>query len=361
MFNSIVNWLGIKTKRNKNTKKKSKSKARGVFECMKNIDDTEALQKLIEIPPKSDEQRMLTDEKGPPLFVLHIKNHQLLYYVVMLFFTVNLRMSYIFTRDVFWRVSLPVVFVTGFVFFRWRWRSNLVWFCIHIVMLIQNLYDLATGGNHYLPSWFVIYPTAPLIICGSIENILFLLSNDPETEKHINLVRKRSQNMNLDSIDNYSELRNKQREDRALRLKLAFINLFVDKDVRSFYPIAFEIYMMACALFLPISGGGIAARNCVTDIYALLLWIAFVVSEDAKTRIYKKMFKLPSHIVKIIYLLYVPPVFWINITILIIMNILVISDINKRDKFVIVWIIATANAILYANISVLNICPLMYY
>jgi len=361
MFNSIVQWISNKTKTNKNTKKrpktKGKNKTQSVFECMKTSEakpvDTESLQKLIETPQKSDEQRMLTDEKGPPLFVLHIKNYQLLYYAIMLFFTMNLRMSYIFTRPVFWRWSAPIVLTTGFVFFRWRWRSNLVWFCIHLIMLVQNIYDIATGGEHYLPSWFVLYPTAPLVVCSCFENILFMLSNDPEMEKHITLVKKYAGNARLDTIENYNELRTKQREDRLLRWKLVFMNLFIDKDVRDFYPIGFEMYM-------PINGGGIVFRNCVSDIYGLLLWIMFVLSEDAKTRTYKKMFKLPSHIVKIVYVLYTPPEFWINISLLIVMNILVISDMNKRDKFIFIWIIAVCNAILYSNISVLNTCPLMY-
>lgn len=365
MFNTLKQWWGKQTDKNKkakkNTKSKNKRKSAIALKCMNQTEapdtDIEAQQQLI---PKV-EKRMLTDEKGPPIFLLHIKNYQLVYYVIMLFFTMNLRMSYYFTRPIFWRWSLPVVLFSGYVFFRWRWRSNLVWFCIHLIMFIQNLYDLATDHSYYLPHWFVIYPTAVLIVCSSLENILFVLSNDEELDKHIKFIKQRSSTVNLDTIDNYSQLREKQKTDRLLRIKLSLMNLFVDKDVRDFYPIGFELYMMICALFLPISGGGLAFRNCTTDLYGLMLWIMFVILEDMKTRAHKKMFKLPSHIVKVIYLLYIPPMFWINIHLLVIMNILVIPEFSKLDKFALMWMMAFCDTLLYQNIHMLDSCFLISY
>jgi len=319
-----------------------------------------------EILSKLDKELLNKIDKTP-IFVSHISNSELLLHLVMLFFTVNLRMSYIYTRAIFWRYALAVILCGSVAAYRFKWKISIVWLCVFIVMLAQNLVDLLSGGNnqnykYFLPVWFVIYPTVPLIACSLLENIMLWLISDPELYEFVDT----SYSQQFESSSS-SSLLSVKKYNRDLKWKLVFVSFFTDKDIRMFYPIMFEILMLIFAVFLPIEGGGIAFRNCTTDVYAVLLWVTFVLSEDHKIQSVRKLktsrelFKLPSHIVKALYILYAPPLFWVNISFLIAMNVFVSNDIPLRDKILYISLIAMYNILLYTNHSVLATCPLMFF
>jgi len=352
--------------KHKKTKRAPKHRRRthGILDCIQPpTQEQELIKALIA------EDKMLNFDESPPLFVLHVKNYQLLYHAVMLFFTMNLRMSYIYTRGVFYRWCIPMLLFSIWVAYRWRWKCNVVWVFLYTIMFVQNITDLLGDQWFYLPRWFVLYPTVPLVLCAVLENIMFVLSRDRELTKCIKTIENKrdSKRRPTNAIRNTDDVESQPLVETGLsaqtkpnKWKLVFVSLFVDKDVRNLYPASFELYMMACALLLPITGGGIAFRNCITDFYGLLLWVVFVLSEDAKIRSHDKMFKVPSFLAKVTYILYVPAVFWINISILIFMNIIVTADNKWREKNILLTALLLFNVLLYFNTWVLESCPLMF-
>jgi hypothetical protein len=371
MFNLFKTTRAKKKKTNKRKQKRTK----GILDCIITFKPTKQANDQIKNLIEAD--NMIKYEEGPPLFAMHIKNYQLMYHLVMLFFTMNLRMSYIYTRGVFYRWCLPMVFLSIWVAYRWRWKCNMVWVCVYVIMFIQNITDILGDQWFYLPKWFVLYPTIPLMVCSMLENILFVISRDAKLSKYItSLEKKREKRRGLGNSDDvdiemHPLITNAASDDaldvreldqmRKIKWKLVFVNLFVDKDVRNLYPISFEIYMLACALLLPITGGGIAFRNCVTDSLGLAIWLVFVMSEDSKIRSHEKMFRLPSFIVKVIYILYAPAKFWINMIFLILMNIMVTAEIKWREKNYYILVVLFMTILIYKDISILDSCPLMNY
>jgi hypothetical protein len=206
--------------------------------------------------------------------------------------------------------------------------------------------------------------------------VLLLLTTDEQTARWANVVRKlarRKNQLDFDTEDSaIVEYKLQIQSDRLLRAKMGFLNLFLEDDIRLFYPMLFEVYMTVCCL-LCIRGGGIQSRTCVVDLFIVPLWSLFVMSEDAKLRSYQgrddkseastrrplPLFKLPSPVVKVVYLLYTPPRFWICIWVLVLMNIALITEFGHKFKIAMALMILFFNIVIYRNLVVFDTCPLM--
>lgn len=295
------------------------------------------------------EYKMLEQDDPPPR---QLKNRYFYsYHAFMLMQTVFLRFAYVFYWERFLVYLLPLAFGTGAVCAHWRGRSNLTWFYAFTIMAIQNIYDLLDLG---LPAAFVLYAAIPMVMGSVLENAFLALVNDSNVAKYIDLVdsrrrgrRESSPPSSSSSSDNEEGPAEGAGEENQVPpwLTRFIVNLFKDEDVQSLYPLYFELYMTACCAILCVKGGGFFHVKCLGQIYMALLWILFAYTEEVKLRRRPKHLKLPSPVVKVVYLLYAPVPFWIAISVLICMNLAMINGVTRRMQLVFASLVL-ANAIL---------------
>ncbi len=104
---------------------------------------------------------------------------------------------------------------------------------------------------------------------------------------------------------------------------------------------------------------------CVADIYLIIVWTAFMYTENKKKERRPNMFPLPNPVVKAVFLLYAPPLFWINITVLTLINIAMIDEkiLALHDKFVyagcLLFIAVCVNT--FGRTIIFNTCPFIEF
>lgn len=169
----------------------------------------------------------------------------------------------------------------------------LKWLSVFCVMLARGV--ILHIEPDVLPRWFIVYSTIPLIVCSIGENVLMYIVSG----------RKITQSRPPTDSPNEGHW------------TLALIAILTDHDIKRFYASVYEFYMYACSVM-------IIEHHCVTLYDTLLFactWTLFTITEEAKLNVYTRPIPLPSYIVKTIYILYAPSVFWITLYALSLMNV----------------------------------------
>lgn len=169
------------------------------------------------------------------------------------------------------------------------------WLYVFCVMLVRGI--ILHIEPNVLPRWFIVYSTIPLIVCSVGENMLMHFASDRKTTQ------------TLKDPDRAT--------DDAGQWKMSAMAILMDRDIKRFYASAYEFYMYVCSIM-------IIEHHCVTLQDTALFactWTLFTVTEEAKLNVYTRPIPLPSYIVKTIYILYAPSVFWITLYALSLMNI----------------------------------------
>jgi hypothetical protein len=261
-----------------------------------------------------------------------------LYHIMMFFNAMYLKMSYHYHRDSLHIYSIVLFLVSALVCYKWKFETNLTWLYFYLIMTTQLFF---MDQDLHLPRWFILYPVLPMMIISVLEDIMIILSSDPDT----NITR-----MSKEKI-------------RENKWKMVFIDIFNDNDVRFFYPLFFEVYMSVCALFC-IKDAGIENINCFASIYMIMLWSIFLYTESKKSELSSaKMFYMPNPVVKIIFLLYSPPEFWLNISILVLINILMIQTWSKYKRLIytIAFLLFTLFVLVVCKDMISGTCPIIEF
>jgi len=277
-----------------------------------------------------------------------------LYHLLMFFCAMYVRMSYHYFYEVLHYYAAILLVISALVCYKWRWNANLTWLYFFFIVLMQLMFDHL---DLHLPQWFVLYPTIPMLLASIVENLMLNISSDPDTVKiYEEIVQRRSRSFEAPPPP-------PQTRSFSMKWKAIFIDMYHDQDLRYYYPIIFEVYMTACALFC-IHGGGIMHLPCFADLYLVGLWMAFMYTEDKKKSGRPKMFKLPNPIVKVVFLLYAPPLFWINISALTLINIWMVSEhATLADKMTstIALLFITVSANTFARAAIFDTCPFIEF
>jgi hypothetical protein len=170
------------------------------------------------------------------------------------------------------------------------------WFIVFGVMLVRVFLEWFTPD--VLPRWFIAYSTIPLILFGVGENILLYVTSN-------------------------------RRPERLLDLRKAADTIVADSDITGYYAIIYEYYMCVCSVMT-------IEHHCVTlndTLYFLCTWVVFTVTEERKLKTYSPLpMRLPSCIVKTIYILYAPTMFWLAMNALAVVNVIMIHAHGPPTK-----------------------------
>lgn len=267
---------------------------------------------------KNTKTHTMLEDRAPVVITPHMK----MYHAFHICVTYLIRIKYQSVRDYFIFIFSLLICISIYAFFMVDPDGARAWMGILTTMMIQNVLDIT--DMYVFPVWFMVYPTAPLILCTVIENLALI---------------------GMFADDEQSTL----------------FPPWIDAEFVRNYPSAFETYMCLCCV-LCIEGGGIKYTNCMNDLYIALIGAVFVATERLKIKSCLSrsmpMIKLPASIIKASYLLYAPITFWPTILLLICMNVCMLRYIGWIYRCLVCILIIVLAVASYQNHAAFFSCPI---